>query len=376
MSQVSSSPEMTAEHPTPSDEVGRKLKFGKNDGFQAELKRRVEEYFRTTGRRQRDCWRMYLKTAIILTTFVSSYVLLVFFAATWWQAVPLALLLAGSTALIGFNIQHDGGHHAYSDYSWINKLTSMSLDLIGGSSYLWHWRHAVVHHTYVNVHGHDTDIDLGDLGRLSPHQPRLAIHRWQHLYLWLLYGLVAIKWHLFTDFEQVYSGHVGPHRIPRPRGWDLLIFLGGKLTFVTLAFILPMMFHAWWVVLLFYALVACVLGVLLSVVFQLAHTVGEAEFPIPTKEAGRIDNPWAVHQVETAVNFSRKSWVACWLLGGLNFQIEHHLFPRICHTNYPGIADMVQATCKEFGVRYVEHPSFLAGLASHYRFLRQMGQPA
>ncbi len=354
---------------------GRRLKFGKDNSFHAELRRRVEDYFKTSGRRQRGCWRMYLKTAILLAAFAASYALLVFWAAAWWQAAALSVLLGLSMAAIGFNVQHDGGHHAYSDYEWVNRLMAMSLDMLGGSSYLWHWKHAIIHHTYANITGHDSDIDLSPWGRLSPHQKRLPYHRWQHLYLWLFYGLLAIHWHLYSDFAAVATGRIGTHRIPRPRGWDLVVFIAGKVVFFSLVFVVPLMFHPVWVVLTCYALVATVVGICLSIVFQLAHAVEEAEFPMPGPEAGRIERPWAVHQVETAVNFSRRSWLMCWLLGGLNFQIEHHLFPRICHTNYPAIAEIVEATCREYGVRYTQHESFLAGLASHYRWLRRMGQP-
>jgi len=289
--------------------------------------------------------------------------------------LPLAILLGLTTAGIGFNIQHDGGHHAYSAYTWVNKLMSMTLDLIGGSSYLWHWKHVVFHHTYVNITGHDTDIDLGILGRLTPHQQRFKFHRWQHWYLWPLYGIMAIKWQLLDDFHDVLRGRIGKHRIPRPRGWDLVIFLAGKALFFALAFGIPLLLHPVWVVLLYYVVAALVLGMVLSVVFQLAHCVEEAEFPLPRPDSGRIDNAWAIHQAETTVDFARRSRVAAWLLGGLNFQIEHHLFPRVCHVNYPAISKVVEATCREFGVRYTEHKSFRAGLASHFRWLRQMGMP-
>lgn len=359
----------------PAVELPGKLKFGKNTGFQMEVRRRVDEYFRSSGRRQRECPHMYLKTAIIVTCFAAAYVVLVFVAQMWWQAVPLAILLGLTTAGIGFSIEHDGRHHAYSDYAWVNKLMSMSLDLIGGSSYLWHWKHVVFHHTYVNITGHDTDIDLGFLGRLTPHQKRFMFHRWQHLYLWLLYGLIAIKWHLYDDFHDALRGRIGEHRIPRPRGWELVIFLAGKALFFTLAFAIPMLFHPVWVVLIYYAVTALVLGMALSVVFQVAHCVEEAEFPLPREDTGHIDNSWAIHQAETTVDFARGSRVVTWLVGGLNFQIEHHLFPHVCHVNYPAISKVVEATCREFGVRYTEHETFWAGLKSHFRWLRRMGMP-
>jgi linoleoyl-CoA desaturase len=353
----------------------RKVTFGKDNTFQVELRRRVDEFFRRSGRRQRDCPTMYVKTAILLSCFASAYVLLVFVVQTWWLALPLAVLLGLSAAAIGFNIQHDGGHRAYSDYPLVNRLMAWSLDLIGGSSYLWHHKHGVLHHTYANITGHDTDIDLGFLGRLAPDQKRLAFHRWQHFYLWLLYGLLAFKWQLHDDFKDLITGRIGGHRVPRPGGWELVSFLAGKVVFFSLAFGIPLLLHSLWPVLLFYAVTAVVLGVVLGIVFQLAHCVEQAEFPLPAEESGRIDNPWAVHQVETTVDFARGSRVVSWLLGGLNFQIEHHLFPRICHVNYPAISKLVEKTCREFGVRYTEHRSVWVGIASHFRWLRQMGMP-
>jgi linoleoyl-CoA desaturase len=302
-------------------------------------------------------------------------VLLVFVARGWWQALPLAALLGLAMAEVGFNIQHDGGHQAYSRHPWVNKVMALSLDLIGGSSYLWHWKHVVYHHTYVNITGHDTDIDLGILGRLSPHQKWFPFHRWQHRYIWPLYGLMIIKWHLYDDFHDALTGSIGGHRVPRPRGWDLVAFVAGKAVFLSLAFGVPLLFHPLWGVLLCYVVAAAVAGIVLSVVFQLAHCVEGAEFPMPKEGTARIEHAWAVHQAETTVDFARRSRVAAWLLGGLNFQIEHHLLPRICHVNYPALSPILQQTCHEFGVRFTEHDSFRAGVASHFRWLRRMGRP-
>ncbi len=264
---------------------------------------------------------MYLKTAILVASFAVSYVLLVLVAQTWLPALGLAILLGLSAAGIGFNTQHDGGHRAYSNYVWVNKLMAMTIDVLGGSSYLWHWKHAIFHHSYVNIAGHDTDIDLGIVARLAPHQKRLIFHRWQHT-----------------------------------------------------AFGIPLVFHPPNVVLFYYLVAALVLGTVLSVVFQLAHCVEEASFPLPVEGSGRIENAWAIHQAETTVDFARRSRVVAWLLGGLNFQIEHHLFPRISHVNYPAISRLVEETCRDFGVKYLECTTFRAGVASHFRWLRRMGR--
>jgi linoleoyl-CoA desaturase len=352
---------------------GSTLKFAGDSDFQMEVRQRIDEFFRSTGRRQRDCPQMYAKTAILIVSFTTFYALLVFVAQTWWQALPLAVALGLLTAAIGFNVQHDGSHQAYSNHDWVNRMMAMTIDVIGGSSHHWHFKHVIFHHTYVNITGYDTDIELGGLGRLSPHRRRFWFYRWQHYYLWPLYGFMAINWHLVGDLRDVIPGRIGEHRLPRPKGWSLAVFIAGKLIFLALAFGIPMLFHPIWVVVLFYAAAAIVLGLVLSVVFQLAHCVEQAAFPLPRHDTGRIENAWAIHQVETTVDFARRSPVAAWLLGGLNFQIEHHLFPKICHVNYPAISKLVEQTCKEFGLRYSEHASVWSGVASHFRWLRRLG---
>lgn len=358
--------------PPAHSEGVRKLKFTGSRDFYIELRKRVDAYLKDAGRRQRDCPQMYLKTGLIVAAFATSYALLVFVAVAWWQALPLAVLLGLSAAAVGFNIMHDAGHRAYSRHAWVNKLMSAALEVIGGSSHVWHWKHGVFHHTYVNITGYDTDISLGALARLTPHQRRLPFHRWQHWYIWPLYGLMAIKWHFFDDFRDVIRGKMDGLEFPRPRGRGLVLFLGGKLVFLMLAFGLPLLFHPLWLVALFYGVAAVVLGLVLSFVFQLAHCVEEADFPLPD-EPGQVHNAWGIHQVQATVDFARRSRLAAWLLGGLNFQIEHHLFSRICHVNYPAISKLVEDTCREFGVHYAAHASVFAGIRSHFRWLRRMG---
>ena len=352
-----------------------KLKFASDTGFLATVRRRVAEYFQRTGKSERDVPRMYLKTAAILGAYAGSYVLLVFVVNSLWLAIPLAILLAGSMAMVGFSVQHDGNHRAYSNRPWVNKLAAFTLDLMGASSYLWRFQHVVVHHTSPNVDGHDIDIEIGSIVRVAPTQRRRWFHRWQHFYLWFLYGITSMRWHLYADFRDVIKGRMGSHPFPRPRGWNFAVFLGGKIASFSLLLGIPMLFHAWWVVLLFYVLVCGVLGVTLSVTFQLAHCVDRAEFPLPEHGSNRMANSWAVHQVETTVDFARRSRIAAWFFGGLNFQIEHHLFPRICHVHYRAMAPIVEETCREFGVRYEVHRSLWAALVSHYRWLRRMGKP-
>lgn len=352
------------------------LKFQSPDRFRQSLEAKVAEYFRSTGRSPRDCWPMYVKSAIIMMICCGLYITLLIFTAIWWLAIPLAVLLGLALAAAAFNIQHDGSHGAYSNHRRINRLAALTMDLLGGSSYIWARKHNTIHHTYTNVFGHDDDIDIGLLGRLSPQQPRIFIHRLQHLYLWFLYGFLPVKWHLYDDIRDVIVGRVGGHRISRPRGRELAIFIGGKVAFFLLAFGLPMLLHPWWCIVALYGIVSFVQGVTMSVVFQMAHCVELAEFPTPRNETGRIESSWGAHQVQTTVDFATRNPFLTWFVGGLNFQIEHHLFPQVCHVHYPALSKLVQDCCRDFGLKYKEHRTFFAGLISHYRWLRTMGQAA
>lgn len=351
-----------------------RITFGKGNEFQTALRKKVDAYFEKTGKSRQDNLEMYFKTAVILSWFVASYVLVVFYAQAWWQVVPLAISLGVSVAAIGFNIMHDGGHEAYSRFPIVNRIMARTLDLVGGSSYLWHLKHGVFHHTYTNITGYDNDVELGNFGRLSPHQKYRKIFRFQQFYLWPLYGVMAMKWHFLDDFTDLINGRIGPHKIARPKGKNLMVVIFGRIFFFIMAFAVPLVFHPLWAVALTYVVAAFVLGLTLSVVFQLAHCVEEAEFPKPPTETHKIETPWAVHQVETTVDFARNNPLATWLLGGLNFQVEHHLFPRICHVHYPAISKLVEETSAEFGIKYRVNPSVRAGIASHFRWMRRMGQ--
>ncbi len=352
------------------------VKFERGSIFHRTLRERVETYFRETGRKQRDCWQMYLKSVVVLLVLAGSYFGILMLGGAVLPTLLLAVVLGGSMALVGFNVQHDGGHRSYSTNRWINKCAALTLDMLGASSYVWARKHNSIHHSYTNITDHDDDIDVRPFGRLSPHQPRIKMHRVQHLYLWFLYGFLPVKWHFYDDFRNIAVGQIGCTKMPRPKGLDLAIFIGGKIFFFGMTFVLPMFFLPWWLVIASYGVATFVEGVGLSVVFQLAHCVEEAEFPMPTPETHRIENCWAVHQVETTVDFAPRSRVLAWLVGGLNCQVEHHLFPQICHIHYPAISKIVEDTCREFGLRYLSNPSLLAGISSHFRFLRQMGRPA
>jgi linoleoyl-CoA desaturase len=354
--------------------LGGKVKFAGDSGFHAELKRRVQAYFHQTGLSPHGGRAMYVKTAIILAWFAASYALLVFAATTWWQGGFCALSLVFAIAGTGFSIQHDANHGAYSARTSVNRLMGMTLDLVGASSFCWHWKHNVLHHTYPNLTGADPDLDAEPFARLSPGQRHRRPYRLQQFYMWALYGFLYLKWHLIDDFQNVAQGRILMNRIPRPRGLRLFELFAFKAVFFGWALVVPLLFHRWWVVLLFYGAISAVLGVLLAVVFQLAHCTEEAGFLGLPAGAERVPEAWAVHQVHTTMDFARRNRVLTWYLGGLNFQVEHHLFPKVCHIHYPQISRIVEAGCAEYGVRYVAHEGIVTAVSSHWRWLRRMGR--
>jgi linoleoyl-CoA desaturase len=293
---------------------------------------------------------MYFKTATIVSVLVATYLVLLLAVTSVWAVVPLRSCSASRSRPSASTSSTTGPTRptptaSGSTASWRSRWTSWAAARTSGTS-------STTPSTTPtrNINGHDDDIDVGVLGRLSPEQPRLKFHRLQTFYMWFLYGFLMIKWQLFDDFFQIARGKIGHHKIQRPRGKDLLIFVGGKVFFFSMVFVIPMLLHSFWAVLGVYLLAAFVEGVVTSIVFQLAHCVEEAEFPVPSTNDAAYSR-WqrlGGASVQTTVDFARRNRVLCWLLGGLNFQIEHHLFHKICHVHYPALSKVVEETCAEF----------------------------
>ena len=333
--------------------------------FFTELKSRVEAHLKTQPDRR---WEVVAKSALIVGWWVGSWVALVFFAQTWWQALLASVSLGFAMAGIGFNTQHDGGHQAVSKGRAVNRAMAFTLDLLGGSSWVWHWKHNVQHHTTPNVVGLDADIDIQPFVRLSPEQAWRPWHRFQHLYVWFLYALLAIKWHFVDDFKDVLTGRIGTQAFPRPRGLELVGFVAGKLLFVTWAFVVPSFFHPLHYVLGGYLVASVVLSLCLAITFQAAHCVESADFP-----AGAETTDWARHQVRTSVDFGHAGSPWGVLVGGLDFQTLHHLFPRVPHVQLAGLAPILAEVSARHGVHYRVLPGMGAAVASHARWLKKLG---
>jgi len=349
------------------------VKYPPHSPLRDRLIRSVDRYFRERDLRPQGGMRMVVKSASILSWWLLSYLLLVFWASSWWQTGILVVSLGLAVAGVGFNIQHDGGHGSYVARGLGNRLSSWTLDLMGGSSYLWHFKHNILHHHYTNLDGVDDDLDAGPLLRLAEAQRRRWFHRLQHWYIWPLYAFLPPKWQFYDDWKGLITGRIGDQPFPRPRGGNLAVLIAGKLLFTGWALALPLALHPTGVVLSVYALCCLGTGIVLGTVFQLAHCVEEASFPLAPGRGERVERSWAEHQIATTVDFAPRSRWLSWYLGGLNFQVEHHLFPRISHLHYPAIAPIVKSVCAESGIRHVSHDTIWSALRSHVRYLKRLG---
>lgn len=342
--------------------------------FHAELKKRINEYFHEAGRSATGNWQLFLKGLLLAGGLIGTYIHLVFFTPTLpWQILESALM-GLLVAAIGFNIMHDGAHGSYSRYRWVNTLAAFSLNVLGGSSFMWNVKHNVIHHAYTNVDGVDDDIDIQPWMRMSSTQKKYRLHRYQHIYFWFLYSLLYILWVFVLDFQKYFSGRIGSMPLKRMKLKDHLIFWGFKLVYLFVFIALPIYRLGPGSWLLSFLVLGLVAGFVLSTVFQLAHTVEDTSFPVPDAQTGKLEDEWAIHQLKTTANFATGNPVVSWLVGGLNFQIEHHLFPKISHIHYPAISKIIRQTCQEFGIRYIEYPRVRYALASHVSFLKQMGR--
>jgi len=245
--------------------------------------------------------------------------------------------------------------------------------LLGFSSYAWRVKHNVAHHTYTNVEGYDDDINQAPFIRLTPTTQPHWWYRVQHIYIWPLYSLMVLRWQTGADIAALIRGRIANSRMHPPKRWDLAGLIGGKLIFVTWAIAVPLLVYPWWVVFAGYVAFTMATSLVTATTFQLAHCVEEADFATPEAIAAS-GKPWAVHEVESTVDFCPRNPVLTWMLGGLNYQIEHHLFPRVAHTHYPRIAQIVRRNAAKYGVRYTAQPSLFRALRSHQRHLRALGR--
>ena len=346
----------------------------KNNEFYQSLKTSVDAYFEKNNIEKTGDWRLYIKTILLWVSAIAIYVSLMLFKI---EALPALLLCAAFgylLACIGFSVMHDANHGSYSNRPLLNDAIGLSANVLGASSYFWKQKHNIIHHTYTNIDGIDDDIAKSPIIRHCESQKWVPAHRIQHLYLLPVYSLSSIFWIFIMDFTKYFS-----RKIYTTEAWKLslknhIIFWGTKVFYATFYVVLPIMIWGWQGWLIGYLTMNIVLGLTLSLVFQLAHVVENTEFEnIALDETKHIDSAWAEFQIRTTSNFAMKNKVISWFVGGLNFQVEHHLFPKVSHIHYPAISKIVEEKCKEFNLPYNYYPTMWGALVSHFKVMKQLG---
>lgn len=343
--------------------------------FFPEVKKRVDDYFKERGITPHGNAFMAFKVAFYVVGVFGSLAALLFVPMSW----PLQLVFwstAGAfAAFCGLNICHDAIHGSLSKSKRVNRVFAQLFNVLGANAYIWEQMHNVVHHSFTNIHGHDEDLESVPFLRFSPHQERKPIHRIQHWIALPVYALASLSWVTVKDFKKFSQTKIGPkgnQDIPK-KEWAILIVT--KLIYHGLFLVTPLLIMqaAWWQIVIGFVLMHFIEGMILAVVFMLAHVVEETHQPMPDDE-GSIQMSWAAHQMYTTANFATRNPLVSFFCGGLNFQIEHHLFPLVSHVHLPAISKIVEQTAHEHGLPYYTHNRMGAALASHLRLLRDLGR--
>ena len=347
----------------------------RNNQFYQSLKTAVDQYFEVNHIKKTGDWRLYIKTITLVSTAIIIYGTLIFFKLNALPALLLCALLGFVFASIGFGVMHDANHGSYSTKPWLNDTLGLTANALGASSFFWKQKHNIIHHTYTNVDGIDDDIAKSPIIRQCETQKWVPAHKIQHLYLLPIYALSSIFWLFFMDFTKYFT-----RKIYTTEAWKLtpknhLIFWVTKILYFTFYMIIPAIVWGFGPWLLGFMVLHIVMGTTLSLTFQLAHVVENTEFEnVALDETKHVETAWAEHEVRTSSNFAMNNPVVSWFVGGLNFQIEHHLFPKVSHVHYPAISKIVMEKCKEFNLPYNKYDTMFGAVASHFRVMKSLGK--
>lgn len=345
-----------------------------NNEFYQTLKASVDEYFVKNNIKKTGDWRLFIKTIILIGSAITLYLLLMLANPGTALALTFCGLLGFVFASIGFSVMHDANHGSYSTRPMLNDMLGLSANALGASAFFWKQKHNILHHTYTNVDGLDDDIAKSPIIRHCESQKWVPAHRVQHLYLLPVYSLSSIFWIFFMDFAKYFT-----RKINGTAAWKLspknhFIFWLTKLSYLSFYIVLPIMVWGFLPWLAGFFVLNAVMGLTLSLVFQLAHVVENTEFEhVPLDQTKHIETAWAEHQIRTTANFAMNNKVISWFVGGLNYQIEHHLFPRVSHVHYPAISKIVMAKCAEYNLPYNKYDTMSEALASHFRVMKTLG---
>ncbi len=340
--------------------------------FQVQLQGAVSDCVQQISGARRRLW---VKGAIVSAWFYLSLLALLFFHEPTWVDVGLtvSLGLAGAGTLM--TIVHDAVHGTFSDRRAVNILVASLAEPFGISRAWWHAKHNVFHHGFTNVDGFDNDIALGRLARLSPAQVWCWWHRYQHVYLWLAYPWLYFAMLFHGDAAFITRGQVGSRNVAVPTAKRTLCLIGEKVLGLAVVLGTALALRPWYAVAGCFLGAGLVCGFVLAVTFQIEHVVDTTSYPAPDLRDGSLGTEWARAQVLGAADVATGNRLYTWYVGGLNYHIEHHLFPRLPHVVLPNIAPLVRTACAEYGIIFSEFPTVSAAVRAHQRMLRRLGAP-
>lgn len=358
--------------------MSKALKFidHEKSAFLPTLKARVDNYFAERNVSRYANPFMIFKTIFFVSIAIALYVLIITTVFPLFIQLGAAVLLGMTMAFIGFNVCHDALHGAYSSNKKVNKLLGFIFNVIGANTYVWKLTHNVVHHSYTNIVDHDEDIEIAPgLIRVNEMEKGNKLQRYQHIYAFFLYSLTTLSWFFRKDYLKFFKRKIGDSHInkhPKAEYFKLFLYKG---IYYFLFIVLPLLVMGltWWQFIIGFVAMNLAEGLVLGLVFQLAHVVEDTEIRHAANNS--IEDAWAVHQLKTTANFAPSSRLANFLCGGLNLQVEHHLFPKICHIHYHRLSAIVRQTAQEFHLPYHANRSFFSALRSHYLFLKRLGRP-
>ncbi len=356
------------------------IKFVSNDiqekNFATAVRKNVNDYFRANGISTKGNLPMLLQTFTMFAIYLVPFALILAFPMPTWVVILMTILMGIGMAGVGMCVMHDAAHGSYSERPWVNKLFGASMYLLGSSVFNWKMQHNYLHHTYTNIEGYDQDIGSKGPLRLSKYAPLKKIHKYQYIHAFFFYGLMTM-FKLVRDFNQLFEfNKEGLTKQQNVNPYVEFVKMGiSKLLYLIVFIGLPILFtsYSWWQVLLGFVIMHWVAGCILALVFQMAHVL-DGPILIEPNEEGIIETDWAVHELITTSNFARNNHFLNFYIGGLNFQIEHHLFPHICHIHYKDIAPIVEKTAIEYGFPYNSKPTFTSALLSHIAKLKELGR--
>lgn len=356
------------------------FKSGGKENFSRDVKREVNNYFKENNISKNANAQMVIKTIILLTAYFGAYGLVISGSFGIQGMILLCFVMGIAMAGIGFSVSHDALHGAYSSNKYINKWLGYTFDMLGANGYIWKITHNVIHHTYTNIYEHDEDLEVAEFIRLSPNAEHKPIHRIQHFLAFIAYGFATLFWVFIKDYKYFFQSHLGPYENKKHPASEWITLVITKVIYYGYMLVLPFMILSitWWQLAIGFLIVHFTAGVILGIIFQLAHVVEGTEHPTENAE-GNIENAWMIHQLETTSNFAHENKLLCWYIGGLNYQIEHHLFPKVCSIHYPEISSIVRQVAERHGIPYNYQKTLGIAIKSHYKTLKKFGkaeQPA